>query len=95
LTEVSGMIALKYSNGFSLLAPTAAAITSILASLWLISLSIKQLELGITYAIWAAASTAIVAIIGITFYHESLSTLKIAGLIFIVIGVVLLNMTTH
>jgi small multidrug resistance pump len=66
-----------------------------MTSLWLISLSIKQLELGITYAIWAAASTALVAIIGIAFYQESISTFKITGLIFIVIGVVLLNLNTQ
>lgn len=95
LTEVLGMIALRYSNGFSQPVPTVLAIISILTSLWLISLSLKQLELGITYAIWAAASTAIVAIIGIGFYQESVSAFKITGLVFIVIGVVLLNLNTQ
>lgn len=95
LTEVLGMIALRYSNGFSQPVPTVLAIISILTSLWLISLSLKQLELGITYAIWAAASTAIVAIIGIEFYQESVSAFKITGLVFIVIGVVLLNLNTQ
>jgi small multidrug resistance pump len=95
LTEVSGMIALKYSNGFRAPLPTTLAIFCIMTSLWLISLSIKQLELGITYAIWAAASTALVAIIGIAFYQESISTFKITGLIFIVVGVVLLNLNTQ
>jgi small multidrug resistance pump len=93
-TEVSGMIALKYSNGFSSLLPTSLAIVSILASLWLISLSLKQLEMGMTYAIWAASSSAILALIGFAFYAETITSLKITGIVLIVIGVVLLNLTT-
>ena len=50
--------------------------------------------MGIAYAAWAAASTAIVAILGIAFFQESLSALKSAGLILIVIGVVLLNLAS-
>lgn len=93
LTEVGGMIALKYSHGFSQLAPTALAIVCILASLWLISLSLRQLELGMTYAIWAASSSAILALIGFAFYAENITTFKLTGITLIVIGVVLLNLT--
>ena len=94
-TEVLGMIALKYSNGFSKLLPTSLAITSILISLWLISLALKQLEMGMTYAIWAASSTAILALIGFAFYAETVTSFKLTGIALIVIGVVLLNLTNH
>lgn len=94
LTEVLGMIALKYSKGFTLLAPTAMAVVSILASLWLIALSLKHLELGVTYAIWASCSTAIIALIGVMFYAETLPLIKAIGLAFVVAGVVLLNLGT-
>jgi small multidrug resistance pump len=92
-TEVFGMIFLKYSNGFSRLLPTSLAIICILASLWLISLSLKQLEMGMTYAIWAASSSAILALIGFAFYAETITTLKLTGITLIIIGVVLLNLT--
>ena len=58
------------------------------------SFSLKQIEMGITYAIWAAASTAIVALLGIAFYQESISQFKIAGITLIVVGVVLLNLSS-
>jgi small multidrug resistance pump len=94
-TEVFGMIALKYSNGFSKLLPTSLAIVSILTSLWLMSLSLKQLEMGMTYAIWAASSTAIIALIGFAFYAETITSLKLTGIVLIVVGVVLLNLNAN
>ena len=94
LFEVFGMLSLKHSNGFSNLLPTAGAVSCFLMSIWLMSFSLKQIEMGITYAVWAAASTAIIAIVGIAFYAESTSSFKITGITLIVIGVVLLNLST-
>lgn len=94
-TEVLGMIALRYSNGFSKLLPTSLTIALILTSLWLMALSLKHLELGMTYAIWAASSTAIIALIGFAIYAEAITSFKVAGIVLIVIGVVLLNLTNR
>jgi small multidrug resistance pump len=95
LFEVFGVLSLKHSNGFTNLLPTAGAISCFLMSIWLMSISLKQIEMGITYAVWAAASTAIIALLGIVFYAESLSTFKITGITLIVVGVVLLNLTNY
>ncbi len=93
LFEVFGMLFLKYSNGFSNLIPTAGGVSCFVTSIWLMSISLKQIEMGIAYAVWAAVSTAIVAILGIAFYQESISAFKITGVTLIAIGVVLLNLT--
>lgn len=95
LFELFGMLFLKYSNGFTNLLPTAGGISCFLMSIWTFSISLKHIEMGIAYAVWAAASTAIVAVLGIAFYAESASIFKITGIVLIVIGVVLLNLTTH
>jgi small multidrug resistance pump len=92
LFEVFGMLSIRYSNGFSNLLPTASAVMCFITSIWLMSISLKQIEMGIAYAVWAAASTAVVALLGIVFYAESIASFKIAGLILVVIGVVLLNL---
>ena len=92
--EVIGMIFLRYSNGFANWLPSAGGIGCFLLSIWTFSISLKQIEMGITYAVWAATSTAIVAIIGIIYYAESASMFKIVGILLIIIGVVLLNLAT-
>ena len=94
LFEVFGMLFLKYSNGFSNLIPTAGGVSCFITSIWLMSISLKQIEMGIAYAVWAAVSTAIVAVIGVAFYQESISSFKITGVTLIVIGVILLNLST-
>jgi small multidrug resistance pump len=95
LFEVFGMLSLKHSNGFTNLLPTAGAISCFITSIWLMSFSLKQIEMGITYAVWAAASTAIVALLGVIFYAESVSQFKIIGITLIVVGVILLNLTNQ
>jgi small multidrug resistance pump len=94
LFEVFGMLSLKHSNGFANVLPTAGAISCFLMSIWLMSISLKHIEMGITYAVWAAVSTAIVALLGVAFYAESISSFKITGITLIVIGVALLNLST-
>ena len=95
LFEVFGMLSLRYSNGFSNILPTAGAISCFIASIWMMSFSLKLIEMGITYAVWAATSTAIVALLGIAFYGESISPFKLTGITLVVIGVVLLNFTNQ
>jgi multidrug transporter EmrE-like cation transporter len=53
------------------------------------SVSLKSLEIGTVYAIWAAAGTALIAIIGILFFEESFPWGKILGLVLVIVGVVL------
>ena len=91
LFEVFGMLSLRQSNGFNNLVPTVGAVSCFVASIWLMSISLKTIEMGITYAIWAAASTAIVALLGVAFYQESISPFKVIGIALIITGVVLLD----
>jgi small multidrug resistance pump len=64
-----------------------------LSAFALMSTSLKSLEIGIVYAIWAAAGTALIAIIGIVFFGESIASGKIVGLAFVIAGVVLLKVS--
>ena len=60
--------------------------------IWLMAIAMRQLEMGVTYAVWAASGTAAIALVGIAFYGEQTSALKLAGLALVVSGVVLLNL---
>lgn len=95
LSEVVGTVALKHSNGFANLFPTTCAAASFLIAIWLMSLSLKHIEMGITYAVWAGSATAILAMVGIVLYGESLSVFKLVGMVMVVGGVIVLNLDTH
>jgi len=94
LAEILGMLALRYANGFSNLLPTVCSLIGFLTSIWLMSLSLKlkHIEMGITYAVWAASTTAVIALIGFAFYGEAMSQLKLTGMLLVVAGVVILNL---
>jgi small multidrug resistance pump len=62
-------------------------------SFWLLSKILKELSVGTTYAIWAGAGTAAVALIGMVALGEPATALKIASIGLIIAGVIGLNLT--
>ncbi|GAA4100190.1 DMT family transporter [Nonomuraea soli] len=96
-TEVLATTALKLSNGLTNWW-TAAVVLGYGASFTLLSQALKlQLEVGTAYAVWSGAGTAAIAVIGALFLGESLTLPKIAGIVLIIGGVVVLNLagTSH
>ena len=91
--EVCGTVCLKLSHGMSRPLPILGVVLFYLSAFALMSASLKSLEIGIVYAIWAAAGTALIAIIGIVFFGESIASGKIVGLAFVIAGVVLLKVS--
>lgn len=89
--EVVGNVALRYADGFTRPMPAAVAVTCFLISIWLVSVTMRRIELGVTYAVWAASSTAITAWVGVAFYHESLTASKVGGVALVVLGVIVLS----
>jgi small multidrug resistance pump len=90
-SEVVGTIALKQSDGFARLTPALFAGVCYVLAVWLMSVSMKQLEMGITYAVWAGSGTALTALVGIAVFGESTNLPKLAGLAFVVAGLALMG----
>jgi small multidrug resistance pump len=92
LSEVAGTVALKYTDGFTRLAPSSAVVIGYGISFWMLALVLRELPIGLTYAVWAAAGTALIAGIGIVAFGEPATTLKLLSLALIIAGVVGLNL---
>ena len=92
VTEVAGTVALRYSEGFTRLVPSAVVVLGYGASFWLLALVLRELSIGTTYAVWSAAGTALIAAFGILALGEPATALKLASLALIIIGVVGLNL---
>lgn len=95
LAEVLGTVALRHADGFTRLWPSAAVAVCYACAIWLMSLAVKHLEMGLTYAVWAGAGTALTAMLGMIWFGETTSALRLAGLGCIVVGVVALNLSAH
>ena len=61
------------------------------------AISLKKLEVGITYAIWSGVGIMGAAIGGALFFNQSLSKLNVIGMAIIIVGVVVMNLggTAH
>ena len=56
-----------------------------------LSLALKELPLGVAYAIWSGVGTALTAVLGILIFDEPLSIGMILGILCIIGGVALMN----
>lgn len=91
--EVLATTALKLSNGFTHLGWTATAALGYITSFTLLAQALKlHLDMGTAYAVWAGAGTAAIALIGAAFMGETLTPLKIGGILLIIGGVIALNL---
>ena len=91
--EVSGTISMKLSEGLTRLYPTIAMVVLYTGSFAFLALTLKRLEVSTVYAIWSGVGTALIAVIGVAYFNESLTTLKVASIAMIILGVVGLNLT--
>ena len=66
-----------------------------ITSFTLLGLSLKGIELGIAYAIWAGVGTALTAIAGIFLFGETMTVVKTVSIALIVIGVAGLNLASR
>jgi small multidrug resistance pump len=92
VAEVAGTVALKYTDGFHNPGPSALVVAGYAVSFWMLALVLRELPIGLTYAVWAAAGTALIAAIGIVAFGEPATTLKLLSLALIIAGVVGLNL---
>ena len=91
--EVAGTTAMKLSEGFTKTLPSVAMVLFYILSLTALTFALKKIEVGTAYAIWSGLGTALVTIIGIYIFSESVTTLKIVGILFVIIGVVALHLS--
>ena len=93
LFEVAGTTSLKLSQGFTKLLPSALVVVCYGVSFYLLSLTLKKINVSIAYAIWSGLGTALVTIVGILWFKEPATAVKIISIGLIIIGVVGLNLS--
>lgn len=91
-SEVVGTSLLKTTEGFTRLWPTVGCLTAYGVAFALLSQAVKQVPVGVAYAMWSGLGTAAIVTIGVVFFSETLSPIKVLGLGLIIGGVVLLNL---
>lgn len=90
--EVVGTIALRQSAGLTRLVPAVIVVIGYVLAFVLLGKALEHLSLSLAYAIWSGVGTALIAVIAVVAFGESVTTLKVASIGLIVLGVVGLNL---
>ncbi|TQN28304.1 small multidrug resistance pump [Haloactinospora alba] len=92
ITEVLATTSMKMSEGFTRLWPSIGMVVGYVVALGLLTLTLRTLEVSTAYAMWSGLGTALVAVIGVFAFGETMDWTKLVGLALIIAGVMLLNL---
>ena len=88
ILEITWAVAMKMSNGFTVLVPSIVTVVGYIASAVVLAIALKQLPLGTAYAMWTGMGIAGTTILGIFLFNEKLSLPQVLCVILIVVGIV-------
>ena len=85
--EVIGTTCMKLSHGFTNLAPSIAMFSCYAMAFACNTFATKTLDLSVTYAVWSGVGTVATAAIGILYFKEPGTAIKLVSITLIFIGV--------
>ncbi|RLA43661.1 MAG: QacE family quaternary ammonium compound efflux SMR transporter [Gammaproteobacteria bacterium] len=92
LAEVIGTIALKASREFTAFAPSLIVLVGYGVSFYFMTLALRSIPLGVTYAVWSGVGIVLITIAGVFLYNEIPDFAAILGMGLIIIGVAVIYM---
>ena len=83
---------LKASDGFTKLFPSIITFIGYAVSFYFLSMVLKYIPIGISYAIWSGLGIVLISIVGLLFFKQQLDLPGIFGMILIISGVVVIHL---
>ncbi|WP_126651289.1 DMT family transporter [Chryseobacterium aureum] len=97
--EIIATTFLKKSEEFSKLWPSVVTVTGYACAFYFLSLTLRQIPVGITYAIWSGVGIVFITVIGVVAFRQVPDLPAVLGIALIIIGVIIINvfskMGTH
>ncbi len=94
LLEVVWAYTMKLSDGFTRMGYASITIVAMIASFWLLSMTMKSLPLGTAYTIWTGIGAVGAFVVGICVLGEAVSPLRIFAAVLIVSGLLLMKIAS-
>jgi len=92
--EVAGTTNMKLSQGFTKIVPSILLFVFYACSFSLMTIVLKKIDVSVAYTIWSGLGTALIVGIGIIWFKESVTLMKMISIIFIIIGVIGLKLSS-
>lgn len=94
LLEVVWAFLMKQSAGFTRLWPSIGTISFMVASFSLLAYAMRSLPLGTSYVVWTGIGAVGAFIVGVVFLHEPAGLLRLLAAGLIIIGLVLMKVSS-
>lgn len=91
-TEVIATSALKSAEEFTRFWPSVIVVVGYVVSFYFLTLVLRTLPVGVTYAIWSGVGIVLVAIIAMAFYQQVPDLPAVLGMALIIAGVLVIHM---
>ena len=82
----------KSAEGFTLLIPSFFTAITIVLCMYALSMVMKNIPMGITYASFAGLTIIATVVVGVFRFNQIPNLYSIIGLVFIIIGVLMVNL---
>ncbi len=92
VSEVIATSALKPSEGFTRLLPSALVVAGYGVAFYFLSLTLRAIPLGITYAVWSGIGLALITLVGWFVFEQKLDAASLLGIGLIVSGVLVIHL---
>jgi quaternary ammonium compound-resistance protein SugE len=91
LLDIGWAIAMKYADGYTRLGWSIVSLVLLAAFVFLLGRALQVLEVGIAYTVWTGIGAAGTLIMGVLLFGETLSPVKIAGIVLVLAGIATLK----
>ena len=95
VAEIFATSMLKYSTEFTKLWPSIGVVIGYAVAFFMLTLTLRNIPIGIAYAIWASMGIVLITIIGWLFLDEKLDLPAMIGMALIISGVLIMNLFSN
>ena len=95
LSEVLATSMLKASDGFTKLIPSIVTFIGYAVSFYFLSMVLKYIPIGISYAIWSGLGIVLISIVGLLVFKQELDLPGIFGMVLIISGVIVIKLISE
>lgn len=92
IAEVIATTALRASDGFTQMLPSAISIVGYVVAFYFLSLTLKTMPVGVAYALWSGVGIVLISLAGWLIYRQMLDLPAILGMGLIMAGVIVINL---
>ena len=82
----------KSAEGFTLIVPSVVTAITIVLCMYALSIVMKNIPMGVTYASFAGLTIISTVVVGIIRFNQVPNLYSIIGLVFIIVGVLMVNL---